>query len=145
MSFLPETRELPQELPRPAGPELLVGAASPLWAYFSGAAATGLAWWWMTRMAPQNLEAMFALMSPRTAAETAAEAAAPVVETVVQAALSPEPAAEPPPVVGGEAAPISPLAAQVPPEPRTIEAPPEPEPAPARTRRTPPGPPVADA
>lgn len=142
MSFLPETRELP----RPASAELMVGAASPLWAYFSGAAATGLAWWWMTRMAPRNLEAMFAAMSPQKAAETAAEAAAPVVETVVQAALSPEAAVEPPPVVGGEAAPISPLAAQVPPEPRTIETAPEPEPAPARTRRTPPPvPPVADA
>ena len=52
-----ETRDLsPQSLP-PA----LVGLASPLWGYFAGMAAGGVAFWWMTRWTqPQNLEALFA-------------------------------------------------------------------------------------
>ncbi|WP_334164282.1 hypothetical protein [Phenylobacterium sp.] len=52
-----ETREhTPQSL-SPA----LVGLASPLWGYFAGVAASGVAFWWMTRWTqPQNLEALFA-------------------------------------------------------------------------------------
>ena len=88
-------------------PTMFVGAASPLWMYFSAAAAGGLAYWWMTRWArPGNLEAMFnaaALAVPK--AETVAAAIEKAVEPVV-AAL------EPATPVGGEAAPISPLAVE---------------------------------
>lgn len=42
-----------------------VGAASPLWFMFAGAATAGMAFWWMTRWArPQNLEAMMAAAVP---------------------------------------------------------------------------------
>lgn len=140
MSFVPDLQD---QSPPPFGPALMVGAASPLWAYFSGVAATGVAWWWMTRLAPQNLEAMFAAFTP----ERTAQGPAPAVETVLEAALSPqpepEPEPEPLPVVGGEAAPISPVLADVPPEPRTIGV--EPEPASPRPRRATPAPPIADA
>jgi hypothetical protein len=37
-----------------------LGAASPLWVLFAGAAMSGAAWWWMSQWArPANLEAMF--------------------------------------------------------------------------------------
>lgn len=68
-----ETRDLsPQSLP-PA----LVGLASPLWGYFAGMAAGGVAFWWMTRWTqPQNLEALFARrfagLSPELAPSPAA-------------------------------------------------------------------------
>jgi hypothetical protein len=36
----------------------MIGAASPLWAYFAGAAMTGVAFWWTSRwMRPEALEA----------------------------------------------------------------------------------------
>ncbi len=123
-----------------------VGAASPLWGLFAGAAMSGAAWWWMTRWTrPANLEALFgatqtattealaevealappmveavetleAAMEPVVeaaseafeaatdaveAADVALDAPAEVVEALIEAA--PEP-------VGGEAAPISPVA-----------------------------------
>jgi hypothetical protein len=38
----------------------MVGAASPLWGFFAGAAASGVAFWWMTHWSrPANLEALF--------------------------------------------------------------------------------------
>jgi len=125
MSFLPEFQPS-RDLPTPVSPALLVGAVSPLWPYFSGLAATGVAWWWMTRLAPQNLEAMFAAVAPKPP------------ESVVRGP-------ELPPVVGGEAAPVSPVLADVPPEPRTLDAAPEAELAPPKPRRPPATPPVADA
>lgn len=33
-------------------PQMMVGAATPLWGYFTGAALTGVALWWMSRWAP---------------------------------------------------------------------------------------------
>jgi hypothetical protein len=156
--------------------EMMIGAASPLWGYFMGAAASGMAWWWMTRWAQtQNLEAMFGIaeraaskaLEPSTEAasvislgsraieqtleatpeaadaaakpiETAAatvaevavessdaaaqavtqsaeraadslDAAAPIAEAIIEPVL-------PPVVVGGEAAPISPLVEAVAPQ-----------------------------
>lgn len=32
-------------------PEAAIGAASPLWGYFTGAAVMGVAWWWAARWA----------------------------------------------------------------------------------------------
>jgi hypothetical protein len=100
-----------------------LGAASPLWFMFAGAASAGVAYWWMTRWVEHaNLEALLGPAKPQlvsapepapelipepatVAAETAAVAqamveeavdvAAAVVETVA-APPEAEPAAEPP-------------------------------------------------
>ena len=150
MSFL-ESLEIPQ--PK-IGPALLVGAASPLWGYFSCAALGGVAYWWMTRWTEaSNLEALYAAWSPARLAEMA---------PVTPASL--ESAAEVAPPLGGESAPVSPVAAVATPEtpaPTIAEAAPEPvepqvapaepaafaEPATARPRRTapPPASPIPDA
>src|SRR3954462_15368566 len=75
--------ELPQ-MPQPASlPHYVVGAASPLWAYFGAAAAGGVAFWWMTRWArPVNLEALSAAAA--SVAEPVLETASSVVETVAE-------------------------------------------------------------
>jgi len=99
--------ETPQ-LPEPkAMPQYMVGAASPLWAYFGTAALGGVAFWWMTRWArPVNLEAMFAkagsVAEPMLkaaevvveAAEVVAEAPIAVAEAIAEPAAAPEPVAE---------------------------------------------------
>lgn len=42
-----------------------VGAFSPLWMMFAGAASAGVAYWWMARWAkPVNLEALLAVRAP---------------------------------------------------------------------------------
>lgn len=69
---------------------LPVGAFNPLWAVYSGAAASGVAFWWMSQWAekwgrPVNLEA-FALTLP-----VIPEAPAMMAQTL--AALQPEPVA----------------------------------------------------
>lgn len=67
-----------------------IGAASPLWFMFTGAASAGVAYWWMTRwMRPMNLEALL----PLTGADAApAEEAAILIEAFVEPLLE---AAEP--------------------------------------------------
>lgn len=93
----------PPAFPEPhVGPHFLLGAASPFWAYYGAAAAGGMTYWWMTRWTqPMNLEAFFGAMG--RAQESVVEAAEAAIEAVEAplAAL---------PLVGGEAAPISPLA-----------------------------------
>ncbi|HVI33310.1 hypothetical protein [Phenylobacterium sp.] len=82
-----DTRELS---PQPLAPAF-IGLASPLWGYFAGMAAGGVAFWWMTRWTqPQNLEALFARrfagLSPELApavADGADPQAAPDPETAV--------------------------------------------------------------
>ena len=92
MSLPPETMPVVKPQAMLAVP---LGLASPLWGLFAGAAATGAAWWWMTRWArPANLEAMFAVPAKADAViegEVAA-LAAPVVREVIEAA--PEPVLE---------------------------------------------------
>ena len=82
-------------------PEVMIGAASPLWGYFTGAALAGVGWWWMTRgaMRPDAFEtALEAALEP--AAELVAEAmGGPVAEALV----TDETPALP---VGGESAPF---------------------------------------
>lgn len=79
-----------------------IGAASPLWYAFAGAAALGVSYWWMTRwMRPTNLEAVFAapVAEGEAAVVEAAEVAAPIVvapeplesEPIVAEAASAEP------------------------------------------------------
>ncbi|MET0272544.1 MAG: hypothetical protein ABW360_06100 [Phenylobacterium sp.] len=83
-------------LPKAVSPNAFVGVASPLWGLFAGAAASGIAFWWMTRWTrPQNLEAMFGAMTAKTEALVA-----PVTEAIEALPELP---------VGGESAPISPL------------------------------------
>src|SRR5262245_60869106 len=90
--------ELPTLPERPMNAELLLGAASPLWGYYGAAAAGGVAYWWMTRWTqPMNLEALFGRATASPAPEAAPTAEAPQPEL--------------PSVVGGEEAPVSPLAA----------------------------------
>ncbi len=62
-----------------------VGAASPLWFLFAGAASAGLAYWWMTRFTDRtNLEALLG----------ASPAGGAVLPAPVADAAPPEPAAE---------------------------------------------------
>lgn len=73
---------------------LPLGAASPLWFAFAGAAAMGAAYWWSTRwLKPVNVEAMVGL------ADIATETEIEVVETLEDAAdevieAAPEPVQE---------------------------------------------------
>lgn len=81
------TFDLPELPESRVSPQLMLGAASPLWAYFGAAAAGGVAFWWMTRWTrPVNLEAMFAGPYTPTVAPApvaaATEAALVLVETV---------------------------------------------------------------
>ncbi|TAL28814.1 MAG: hypothetical protein EPN98_22240 [Phenylobacterium sp.] len=81
------TFDLPELPESRVSPQLMLGAASPLWAYFGAAAAGGVAFWWMTRWTrPVNLEAMFAgpytPTVPPTPVAAATEAALVLVETV---------------------------------------------------------------
>lgn len=69
-----------------------VGAASPLWFMFAGAASAGVAYWWMTRWAEHtNLEAVFGSASPAEPVEIPPRAP----EVVEAAAISPEQVIEP--------------------------------------------------
>lgn len=103
-----------------AKPEALlripVGFASPLWGMFAGAAVSGSAWWWMTRwIQPENLEAMFgaATATLPTSLPQAADAVIMDGDEAAEIAAASAPASEdlPEPItlVGGEAAPISPI------------------------------------
>jgi hypothetical protein len=99
----------PVRLPQPSvTPTAMLGAASPLWAWFGAATAGGLAYWWMTQWTrPANLEALF----------EAAGLAVPTREAVEEAVVAPaaammEAALEATPPVGGESAPVSPLVAE---------------------------------
>lgn len=92
---------------------LPVGAISPLWLMFAGAATVGAAWYWSrTLFKPTNLEALTAL--PEAALEAVAPVAEAAVETLEAAA---EAAAE---VVEAELETVADLADTV------VEAAPEP-------------------
>lgn len=80
------------DTPQPAqprlGPQLLWGAASPLWGYFGAATAGGVAFWWMTRWArPANLEA---LLHQAPALEASVETAVETIEDAVADFQAPE-------------------------------------------------------
>lgn len=101
MSVEYETRE---SFPKIPAAEALIGAASPLWGFFAGAAVSGVAFWWMSRLAqPQALEALFA-RAP-TLAAAAPEAAATAETAMIEALVEPQRHEAP---LGGEAAPIGP-------------------------------------
>lgn len=67
-----------------------IGAVSPLWWAFAGAATAGVAYWWMTRWArPVNLEAM----APQDSALVEAAATYELQPEAIEEALEPEQAA----------------------------------------------------
>lgn len=79
LSFLPEIPKIDPE----KGPNLMAGAASPLWLMFGGAAMAGATWWWWSARWRQavNLEAMMApALSP-----LAGPAAEPIIDPVTEA------------------------------------------------------------
>jgi outer membrane biosynthesis protein TonB len=83
-------------------PEALIGAASPLWGYFTGAAVAGMSWWWMTHwMRPNALEAVAERALEPVVDALAEVAGGPVAEALVSDKMPPVP-------VGGEAAPFGP-------------------------------------
>lgn len=107
-----------------------LGAFSPLWFVYAGAASAGAAAWWMTRwMQPVNLEAVWGGAAPALAASDTmtpepapppAEAsvptlAAPAKAEAPAAAPAESPAPEPPPPAVKAAAPSLPAA----PKPKT--------------------------
>ncbi len=121
MSLLPETMPVVKPQTMLAVP---IGLASPLWGLFAGAAATGAAWWWMTRWArPANLEAMFA--DPETVdavVEATPELIADAIEVSFEPAVEAIVAAAPEPVL--EAVTLTePVAVLQAATPETIEAP----------------------
>lgn len=117
--------DLPELPESRVSPQLMLGAASPLWAYFGAAAAGGVAYWWMTRWTrPVNLEALFdGAIAAEEALAPVIAAAEPVVEAVEAVAEFSEAAREatveavvevlPDVPVGGEAIPPSALAEAV--------------------------------
>lgn len=114
--------DLPEMPQTRISPSLMVGAASPLWAYFGAAAAGGVAYWWMTQwVRPVNLEAMMAPVAALPIPVSIPEPAE-VLEAVAEFVADAAP--ELPQPVGGEAAPVSPIL-EVAPEPM-LEAAPEP-------------------
>ena len=78
-----------------------LGAASPLWLMFAGAASAGVAYWWMTRWtAATHLEAAFGavdlpLTTPAPEPEAIVfEEPAPLVEAVEEMVVEPSPMVE---------------------------------------------------
>jgi predicted flap endonuclease-1-like 5' DNA nuclease len=93
LSFLPEIPKIDPE----KGPNLLAGAASPLWLVFGGAAVAGATWWWWTARWREavNVEA---LLAPTSAPKPAPAA---VVDPAIEApvlAVAPAEIVEPAPV-----------------------------------------------
>ena len=78
-----------------------LGAASPLWLMFAGAASAGVAFWWMTRWtAATHLEAAFGAVAQPLAARAPEpeaivfEEPAPLVEAVEEMVAPPSPMVE---------------------------------------------------
>ncbi|KQZ02787.1 hypothetical protein ASD21_21995 [Caulobacter sp. Root1455] len=86
LSFLPEMPKIDVE----KGPNLMAGAASPLWLMFGGAAMAGATWWWWSARWREaiNVEALIAPALAKTS---------PTSEPVAPAELAPEPVSEPAP------------------------------------------------
>jgi len=85
-------------------PEVMIGAASPLWGYIGGTVAVGVGVWWMTRWMHLGERPLAAAPAPSPAAASLLAATALTPPTLDAAA---DELPEVP--TGGEAAPISPL------------------------------------
>jgi predicted flap endonuclease-1-like 5' DNA nuclease len=84
LSFLPEIPKIDPE----KGPNLMAGAASPLWLMFGGAAVAGATWWWWSARWREavNVEALMAT--------TLTPALAEIPPTPEPVELAPEPVIE---------------------------------------------------
>ena len=94
-SFLPEVKS--DAIEPQLAPRLVVGAASPLWLMFGGAAVAGAAyWWWASRWREAvNLEALMALapepVAPALESEAILDAAPePILEAFVPEVVAPD-------------------------------------------------------
>lgn len=93
-----EAAETP-EVPTPMIASAMVGAASPLWGYFAGAAMSGVAFWWAAKFVqPASYEALFARLpapEPRSfaAVEEAVEEAVEAPFVAAEAAVESSPLA----------------------------------------------------
>ena len=75
-------------------PQMMIGAASPLWGYFAGAALTGVAFWWMTRWMPSlSIAEIAAPPAPRAARVPRLVVVEPVEAPVIDAEFVPAPPA----------------------------------------------------
>ena len=81
---LPFLSDLPKIDPE-KGPNLMAGAASPLWLMFGGAAMAGATWWWWSARWREaaNVEALLA-PTPLLAPDTFAK---PVIDPVIEAPI----------------------------------------------------------
>jgi len=86
LSFLPELPKIDPE----KGPNLMAGAASPLWLVFGGAAMAGATWWWWSARWREAVNVEALLAPTLTGALTGG---LPTPEPVT---LAPEPAVEAP-------------------------------------------------
>jgi predicted flap endonuclease-1-like 5' DNA nuclease len=136
MTKLPETSA---QTPYDAGKALSfpIGMASPLWMAFAGAAATGAAFWWMSRWTrATNLEALIG--APAEVVETVIEISEPAAELAAEAIESAatladvlaEPTAIPPMAEGVLPGPVVETVAEAASEAEAV-AEPAAEPAPA--------------
>ena len=87
LSFLPELPKIDPE----KGPNLMAGAASPLWLMFGGAAMAGATWWWWaTRWREAvNVEALMAPAPAPTATLPTPEPVELAPEPAVAAPIDP--------------------------------------------------------
>lgn len=90
LSFLPEVPKIDPE----KGPNLIAGAASPLWLVFGGAAMAGATWWWWSARWREAIN-VEALMAPSLALKAIPEPE-PVVELAPLAGLVIDPVTEAP-------------------------------------------------
>lgn len=83
-------------------PQMMIGAATPLWGYFTGVALTGVTLWWMSRWLPTPAQVAVALAPP----EPPVKAPKPVKAVeVVPEPVAPAPAPELSPVEAVELVP----------------------------------------
>jgi predicted flap endonuclease-1-like 5' DNA nuclease len=103
LSFLPELPKIDPE----KGPNLMAGAASPLWLVFGGAAMAGATWWWWSARWREAVNVEALLAPTLTGALTGG---LPASEPVT---LAPEPAVEAPIDPVTEAPVLAPVEATV--------------------------------
>ena len=116
--FLPEFPKIDPE----KGPNLMAGAASPLWLMFGGAAMAGATWWWWSARWREaiNVEALMApglalkaIPAPEPMVERAPESIADlVIDPVTEAPILSPVALEPPEPVTAAATAVAEVAAE---------------------------------
>jgi len=85
LSFLPEMPKIDPE----KGPNLMAGAASPLWLMFGGAAMAGATWWWWSARWREAVNVEALLAPTLTGAMPAPEPVALAPEPAIEAPIDP--------------------------------------------------------